>query len=334
MTDDTKPLLGSCEAAYLEDLEGIFTRAASDIDRQAPIGVELRCASGWANHSINRRLRKRLVIARRPQINAFVNGPNDAGPTDERVHALYGVSGDGDLIFALWNYACHPVGHPVRDAFSAHFPHVVREHLRTLWSEPRLPVLFFQGFSGDVRPSGSVELVSLRRRLRRIIVGPIFDDMSIPSYMNWAGSLAARVADLIGSDGRAVAPARISVKRVTLPSERFVDGALEPVSFHSIHIGDTFSIVGVSAEVVCEYGEITRKHLPGRIVANVGCIDHPFGYAPTAKMLEEGGYEAGGYCRTFSLGNLNADVENSMIDGLAQVTGLSPVSASAPGRDE
>ena len=51
----------------------------------------------------------------------------------------------------LWNFACHPVMYHSPMNVSAHFPGDVRKELREILSD--IPVVFLQGFSGDIRPN-------------------------------------------------------------------------------------------------------------------------------------------------------------------------------------
>src|SRR5690606_5760642 len=120
--------------------------------------VSLTIGEQLAVYSVNRRLRKKVVVSRRPRFNDVVNAPNPRGPTDEKVTTLVLVGEDGYPVALLWNYACHPVGGLVRNAVDGHFPTAVREQVRAEFDQPTLPILFFQGFSGDVRPNASMKV--------------------------------------------------------------------------------------------------------------------------------------------------------------------------------
>ena len=73
-------------------------------------------------------------------------------------------------IAVLWSYACHPVGFPARTRVSADFPGVVRRALRDAHGA-ELPVLFLQGFAGDVRPRETGATTRFTRRLAELVIG-------------------------------------------------------------------------------------------------------------------------------------------------------------------
>src|SRR5207302_1899845 len=88
--------------------------------------------------------------------------------------------------------ACDPVGFPARTKVSADFPGVVRRALRDAHGA-ELPVLYLQGFAGDVRPRETGATTRFARRLVELVVGPLFAPFSTAQYAAWAGGLADRV---------------------------------------------------------------------------------------------------------------------------------------------
>lgn len=319
MTDDTKPALGSPDPVYMSWLTDEVSSAVRDALRERPSAVTLSVGETNAHHSINRRLRKRIVVARRPRINHFVNAPNPDGATDERLTTLVVRDESERPVAILWNYACHPVGSPVRNAISGHFPSHVREKLRAATGSHRLPVLFLQGFSGNVRPNASAEVHSRRRRLRQLVTGRLFEDMTWPSYRRWCESLAEIVHETVVTSAP-VLVTRLEGSRVTAPSEKFAVGAGKPeMSFSRLTIGDSLSLYAVSGEVVVEYATRLRERDPARYVMCVGCTDQVIGYLPTEEVLNEGGYEAGGYCASFDLERVAPGVDAAMMDAFVAV---------------
>ena len=60
---------------------------------------------------------------------------------------------------------------------------------------------------------------------------------------------------------------------------------------HVLRLG-SLSLVALSGDVVVDYAlAIKRKYGSGTWVA--GCTDSVFGYVPSARVLQEGGYEGG-----------------------------------------
>src|SRR5690606_9733626 len=113
MTDDTKPKLGLPDGEYMEWVAGELNEAVARVlHSQDAVDVEMRVGTGTADHSINRRLRKRVAVGRRLRINQVVMAPNPSGETDESLGVIALVNRDEAPVALIWNYACHPVGYP------------------------------------------------------------------------------------------------------------------------------------------------------------------------------------------------------------------------------
>lgn len=318
MTDDTKPLLGLVSSEYVAELCKTLACSVMRITEDAGWTDGTACAgAGQAAHSINRRLKSSFALRPRPGFNKYRLGPNQAGATDETLLVLVLLNPDASPHAVVWNYACHPVGFPRDDVVAANFPGVVRHALRKQFGLPGLPVLFLQGFSGNTRPSATVYnegAMASQTQLRR----PFFAPMTQQRYSEWAYSLAARVASAC-IHSRAIT-GHIDARRNLVTQDRFVSSTAKGVvSFHSLSIGQDFQIVGVSAEVMAEYAEVVRSRQPRRHVMCVGCIDHTFGYAPTTKILSQGGYEAHGFCAPFGLSRVDPQIELQMMAGFQSV---------------
>jgi hypothetical protein len=319
MTDDTKARLGHADRDYLDQL----TLAFKNIQVGGPsmpwaVGA-LGLGHARADHSINRRLKKRVIVARRPRFNSYAIAPNPSGFKMEDLSVLVCRDKSSEVRCVVWNYACHPVSAPSKDMVAAHYPHIVRTRIREYFSQPELPVLFLQGFSGNTRPSESVKARRSTRGILRLLGGQGFSDMSVDGYGRWCSSLAD-VAISAVKDCRPLMNTRLVTRRVSIPADQFVYGAEEPhVTFQSIQLSPEFRIVAASAEVVAEYGPLVQEIVGSGSVMCVGCIDHPFGYAPTSKIYTEGGYEGGDFCRAFDLRGVNPDIEESMLLGFRSV---------------
>ena len=318
MTDDTKPKLGVPDSDFLDSLSATLTGAVQDLISRPMEKSTLNVSSVNARFSINRRRRKPLVIARQPRINAVVNAPNPDGATDDTLTSISIRRLDGSAIAVIWNYACHPVAGPIRKAISAHYPGFARVAVRGREADQDLPVLFLQGFSGNTRPSASVSVHSFRRRLRQLISGPLFENMTSSSYEEWSTNLAKSVENCIDRE-RPVSADYLSAARVELNGELFYKPGSRPVTFSRIDLGKSITIIGMSGEVVAEYAPRLRSYFNDRNVCCVGCLDDTFGYVPTGKIVREGGYEAGGFCDAFGLEQVNPSIERSVMSGFAKL---------------
>jgi hypothetical protein len=332
MTDDTKALLGAPDVKYMDMLVLSLSRELRRLllSDETQIG-EFSTAGVSAKHSINRRFRRRVTIGRRSRshrwappvglvFNSYLVAPNANGVTDELITVLISRSPAGRAQFVIWNYACHPVGFPEKDKVAADYPHYVRDILRTRLAVPGLPVLFLQGFSGNTRPSATVSRTSgLGSWTRRMMFGPGFTKMTWATYTSWSRELGELVADGC-ANSLPLDDAAVSSRRSLSATSSFVVGALEPaVSFHAIRFGSGLTIVGASAELVAEFSPKIRTMAGSEQVMCVGCLDHPFGYAPTSRILMEGGYEGGDYCSMFNLGPLAENIEEEVLQGFKAV---------------
>lgn len=323
VTDDTKPRLGKIDADYLEQL----THQLEVLVRKVLFGrrkrITITVGDADAHHSINRRWRKRLVVARKPRINEVVNAPNPGGPTDERVTVVMFWEKQGAPVAALWNYACHPVGGPARNAVSAHFPGEVRKRLRCRWGIPELPVLYFQGFSGNTRPNATARVHSLQRRLRQVISGRLFEDMTRDAYRIWTRGLSDIVLGAVDS-ARELEPTHVSANRIIVAGEEiaYSKSALDGVSFARVDLGRELTIVAVSGELVVEYTELLRSIIDAQRIMFVGCTDQVIGYLPTVRIQGEGGYESVGFCEAFDLAGLTPKVESTVVKAVRALSNV------------
>src|SRR5699024_7187358 len=109
MTDDTKPALGVPDEDYMRWLVQEISGLAQMVLTQERVEVRLTIGDEIASHSINRRLKKRFMLARKPRFNEVINAPNLEGVTDELLTAILVKDLNQRPIALLWNYACHPV---------------------------------------------------------------------------------------------------------------------------------------------------------------------------------------------------------------------------------
>jgi hypothetical protein len=321
-TDGRRPRLGRMDPGYLEQvgerITGLVTRLLGE--PQVPATIEY--VHGQANHAVNRRRRARWHLSRRgPLVCAVVGAPNPFGPRDESVHVLRVSGSDGRPLAVIWSYACHPVAFPRPLEVTAEYPGRVRRCLRDDLG-PGLPILFWQGFAGDIRPPELDLSTTLPGRAKRLLLGPRFGRFSSDEWESWADSLAMRVANTASVLPRRPVNGPIGARRVTRPLENFVLGISDErqVAFHRVVLGRELAVVGVSAEVVTEYGALVNSAFDGSINIPVGYIDEVYGYLPMARMLREGGYEASWFLRPFALeGPLNPRIEHHCMAALREL---------------
>lgn len=314
MTDLNKPNLGKFNAKYVElvvaQLEQVIDNCLAsreNVDR-------VRAGCKTANSSINRRLRKRLVVSRHPRLNSFVIAPNPCGAKDEIVTVVE-VHRSSGIACVLWNYACHPVGHPENDRISAHYPGWIRDQIRAQVGD-HVPVLFLQGFSGNTRPSGTTRVHSTRRKLRQLISGRLFEDFHEADYARWCDTLSKVVEDArINSTDVPDSP--LSVRVTRRAAEDFIEGAPGEMEVAKISLGESIQLFLATGELMVEHGLELRQRFPTAHVMPVGCVGDVLGYLPTQAIQDEGGYEGGGFTSQFNLGPLRSEAAKRLDEMLA-----------------
>jgi len=87
-----------------------------------------------------------------------------------------------------------------------------------------------------------------------------------------------------------------------------------------VDLGQELTVVGVSAEVVTEYGPMVHRAFGRSITIPVGYIDEVYGYLPTERMLREGGYEVRWFLEAFALkGPLNPQIERHALSAIEEL---------------
>ncbi len=331
-TDGRRPRLGRLAPAYVEEVAdrvaGLIARLLETPGTPVSIGYH----RGRADHAINRRLRVLWHLSRRgPRVGAVVAAPNPHGPRDETIHLLRVSDPAGRTVAVVWSYACHPVAFPRTLEVSADYPGRVRRQLRGRVGE-NLPVLFWQGFAGDIRPREIDRSTSFRSRARRLLLGPRFGRFTQAEWEDWAESLAERVVGVTLQPAARELSGRIHARRVTRPLDEFVLGAPidRQVTFHGVTLGDDVAVVGISAEAVAEYGALLNTRFEGWLTIPVGYIDDVYGYLPTGRMLEEGGYEVSWFLQPFALrGPVHPEIERHCLAALRELEGALAASSTA-----
>jgi len=291
-SDRSKPQLGTVDSEYVRWVELQIGSLVEELWLKPPEPVQLFHGEAEAPENINRR-RHRWAVGprgfRRQQL-----APNPQGICDSRLRLLEVRLASGEPLACLWTYACHPVGFPIRQGVHPGYPGVVRSRIRQAISHD-MPVLFFQGFAGDLRP----RVLDTRRSplpwLRRMLNGPQFGSFDEGAWQAWTSRIADAAIRAHGA-AQPVVPARLDAARFATPlSEVFLgDAGPGALTWQRFRLGVSFEVLGVSAEPVSAY----HRELPDHVWA-VGYLDNVFGYLPRDADLRSGGYEVVGFLRFF-----------------------------------
>lgn len=299
-TDAAKPGLGEVDAPWLAQL---LDRCAALIDRvvaAVPVPVQCEFAAVECTANVNRRRRWRWPTLTREGLRcgSTVMAPAPGMQRDTELVQIRFVDDRGCCRAVIWKYACHPVDLPLPTALSAEYPGVVRTRLRAHTGDAALPVLFLQGFAGDVRPA-IAGAQDTRPRAQRVRGGPGFGTPTLAQWDQWAAGIAdSAVAAWHTQRFSPLAPALRSAA-LSLPLRELLDGAPPQVlTLQRLQLGEAVALVGGNAEFCSPWLRWGRS---GQHTVHVGYLGHVFGYLPTEQQVREGGYEAGGYFRQFDL---------------------------------
>src|SRR5260370_14846342 len=119
----------------------------------------------------------------------------------------------------IWNYACHPTDFPEFLQVSPEFPGIVRSRLRSEFGD--IPILFLQGFAGDVRPPFSGRATGIMGVLGRVLVGPQFRKPLEHEWEEWSTVLALSVVSFSRSAPRTMRISSLTTHRVPVPAQEF-----------------------------------------------------------------------------------------------------------------
>ncbi len=319
--DASKPRLGMVDPQYADFVAQQGANLFRQLAASVPIVARMTYARARADHAINRRRRGWRLSRNHLPRRCLLMAPNPAGPRDEALHLIVFADRQDRPVAVIWSYACHPVVFPAAGRVSAEYPGVVRRALRAALA-PGIPVLFLQGFAGDIRPREVGTPATFGQFVNGVLCGPLFAPVSWGQYEAWSNSLAERVVHLLRVGGPTEFDVSLTARRITVPLDALMDGASNgrSVTFQRLSMHPDLHIVGVSAEPVTEYVAALRPWFRGNVLP-VGCIDTVYGYLPTSGMLCEGGYEDSGFQRAFSLpGRFRPTLDEVVRDAFAELS--------------
>jgi len=294
-TEESLPGLGRVARGYLDFAATRIVDLVRRLLDVTPVPAHCRYHEGATLHSVNRR-RLRFGISRQyPYIGFHTEiSPNEDAPRDDLIRVLTLTNAVGKICAVCWSFACHPNTYPQIDSVSAEYPGRVRQLLRKRFGP--IPVLFWQGFSGNINPYRIVQLGGRQNERRSEFVRP-----TLSQWERWTETLADAVQLSISTAGKPVhGPVgcqmqSMEVRELGLDSSKLL-------IYRKVDFGGTLVICGLSAEVAVEYVGRLRAALPPATVIPVGCTDDVFGYLPVDDMIAGGGYEVKGFLRRFGLG--------------------------------
>jgi hypothetical protein len=289
MLDRGKPLLGKFDEAWYREVVRRLAGAARQALQSRRPGLTLSTACRDLRGSVGRRadIRRPVLHGRRIKRSGTLMGPNLAAPRAPACRVSVLRHSDGSIACVLVSCACHPADRPATDRVSPDYVGAVRRAVRSRLGDH--PVLFLQGFSGDVRAHIPMR-PRLSRSVRRLMRGPVFMVPTLDEWQSWATHVATQVAAV--ADEAAERPGR--------PADVLRGGEAHiPLSLilgelgrgtcraRTLAIGDQLELFMMSAEVSAGYAPLVER----LGLWPVGCLDDVYGYFPMNAQLSAGGYE-------------------------------------------
>ncbi len=247
---------------------------------------------------------------RRPTARGFTNAPNPDGPVDHDVPVLRVTSPDGKQLRALlFGYSCHNTTLSFYK-FCGDYAGYAQEYLQA--AHPETVALFMQGCGGDQNPypRRTPDFVQHHGRALADAVETALDTVPRPL----AGPLRAAFSEV--ALDYAPLPPREDLQKLLDSKNKYERGhakwllnqmdqgkvpANYPCPVQVVRFGNDLVLVAIGGEVVVDYALRLKKELAGPAVWVAGYSNDVFAYIPSRRVLEEGGYEAGGamiYSRT------------------------------------
>jgi hypothetical protein len=316
-TDPGKPGLGAWDARWTAAVGDAVLAAVTALRAEVPVAVRLGQAQAPLGQSVNRRLAWPWPsLTRHGLQSAGVRmAPNPKGPRADVARVAVLSDTEALPIALIWSWACHPTSPLARQAVSSDYPGAVRAALRDAFGP--VPILFLQGFAGDVRPPGRP--ASRLEDLASLLRGPRFQPMGAAGLALWDARLSGAVIDL--ARAAAATRARLLTGRVRassrpLPLGAFLMGAPDrAMGVGRLQLGDALGFVHLEAEPCAEHLAAVAGRFPD--AWPVGYADDVFGYLPTDAQVPEGGYEVDGYMPLFAMrgryrGSIDAALDQTL----------------------
>ncbi len=228
-------------------------------------------------------------------------GVNPNGPVDHTVPVLKIAGADGKLRAVLFGYACHNTTLTAEIyQLSGDYAGFAAAQLEQ--QHPGATALFLMLCGGDQNPNprGTVDLArqygdALAAEVDRVIAagmtplaGPIRTAFRLTTLQ-----LAPRTREDFEAELKSDVPAqarRAQMMLKALDAGQAIDRIDYPVQ--AVRFGRGLTLVALGGEVTVDYDLRIKREYPGEPIIVAGYSNDVMCYIPSARVLEEGGYEA------------------------------------------
>jgi hypothetical protein len=272
---------------------------AETLERTQP--ARLIYSRARAGFAMNRRL---------PTDNGFINSPNPDGPVDHEVPVLRVEDAEGNLKVVLFGYACHATTLGFQQ-WCGDYPGFAQQYVEQ--AHPGAIAMFMNGCSADQNPypRRTLELAqqhgralangvetALETKNVREVGGPLHVALDYAT-LKFAGppSLEQVEAEVASSNKYARFHGQALQEELDRTGKIETEFSFFPIQ--TVQFGNDLTLVAICGEVVVDYSLRLKQELAdnNNIVWVAGYSNYVFGYLPSTRVLNEGGYEGGGAMR-------------------------------------
>ncbi len=315
LTEDQPQKIDAYNAGLQDKLFELVGAALADAQP-----ARLSYSHARAGFAMNRRL---------PTDKGVQNSPYPEGPVDHTVPVLRVEAPDGKLRAIVFGYACHNTTLGLYE-FCGDYAGFAQQYIEE--AHPGARALFVMGCGGDQNPypRGTVELAKQHGRTLATAVeaallpkakpvrGPLKVglrevELEFAMPLNREALLALQA----GTD-------KLDQRRAAALLEELAKTGRMRTSYtypiQAVRFGDDLLFVALAGETVVDFSLRLKRELTGRSLWVAGYSNDVFGYVPSRRVLEEGGYEASGAMRYTRLpGPFALNVEEIIIDAVQQL---------------
>jgi len=278
---------------YAEKLQGklvaLVGRALADLGPARLSYVHAR-----AGFAMNRRL---------PTGSGYSIAPNADGPVDHDVPVLQVSGPDGQIRAIVFGYACHNTTLDFYQ-FCGDYAGFAQQYVEE--THPGTTALFIAGCGGDQNPTPRRTLEWAQQHGRALANAVEAALVARPRPVQGPLRLALEEVALElerPPDAEELKKQASSTNRYERQHAQEVLSELEkagrvsttyPYLVHVAQFGGDLTMIGLAGEVVVDYSLRLKAELAGAPVWVAGYCNDVFGYVPSQRVLQEGGYEARG----------------------------------------
>ncbi len=299
---------------YMETLQQkLLTLVGQAIENLTP--ARLGYTHARAGFAMNRRLKTE---------RGYVISANPDGPVDHDVPVLRIDNPDGELRAVMFGYACHCTTLSFYK-FCGDYAGFAQFYLEE--AHPGVTAFFVAGCGGDQNPYPRRTLALAQQHGRALANGVETALLARASPVRGPIRAALETVTL----DFAKPPRRQQLQQEAKSSNKYERRHAEvllkeleqngkirttyPYLVQVIQFGDDLTMVALAGEVVVDYSLRLKAELAGLTVWVAGYSNDVFGYLPSLRVLQEGGYEGGGAMRYTNLpGPFAPSVEERVID--------------------